>query len=91
MHSPIRRSKILGYIYSYESYCIICEIKSQSCPFSVLVQRPNQVKITDFGLAKLLNCDAEEIQLDEEKVGYNQSTTPPLNCTGRWNWEFSKI
>lgn len=37
---------------------------------NVLVKTPHHVKITDFGLAKLLNADEKEYHADGGKVGY---------------------
>ena len=36
---------------------------------NVLVKTPQHVKITDFGLAKLLNADEKEYHADGGKVG----------------------
>lgn len=37
---------------------------------NVLVKSPNHVKITDFGLARLLEGDEKEYNADGGKVGY---------------------
>lgn len=37
---------------------------------NVLVKTPHHVKITDFGLAKLLNADEKEYHADGGKVGF---------------------
>lgn len=37
---------------------------------NVLVKAPQHVKITDFGLAKLLNSDEKEYHADGGKVGW---------------------
>lgn len=37
---------------------------------NVLVKTPQHVKITDFGLAKLLNADEKEYRADGGKVGW---------------------
>lgn len=37
---------------------------------NVLVKTPQHVKITDFGLAKLLNADEKEYHADGGKVGW---------------------
>ncbi len=37
---------------------------------NVLVKTPQHVKITDFGLAKLLNADEKEYHADGGKVCY---------------------
>lgn len=37
---------------------------------NVLVKTPHHVKITDFGLAKLLNADEKEYHADGGKVGW---------------------
>lgn len=39
---------------------------------NVLVKTPQHVKITDFGLAKLLNADEKEYHADGGKVGWRQ-------------------
>lgn len=38
---------------------------------NVLVKTPQHVKITDFGLAKLLNADEKEYHADGGKVGWS--------------------
>lgn len=38
---------------------------------NVLVKTPHHVKITDFGLAKLLNADEKEYHADGGKVGFS--------------------
>ena len=43
---------------------------------NVLVKTPNHVKITDFGLAKLLTADEKEYHADGGKVSAN--SFPPL-------------
>jgi len=53
---------------------LLKRVHTQSYTFAVSVQRPNQVKITDFGLAKLLNSDEEEIDWEGGKVSFDQST-----------------
>lgn len=40
---------------------------------NVLVKTPQHVKITDFGLAKLLNADEKEYHADGGKVGWKLS------------------
>jgi len=37
---------------------------------NVLVKTPNHVKITDFGLARLLGSDEKEYHADGGKVGH---------------------
>lgn len=37
---------------------------------NVLLKTPQHVKITDFGLAKLLNADEKEYHADGGKVGW---------------------
>lgn len=43
---------------------------------NVLVKTPQHVKITDFGLAKLLNADEKEYHADGGKVGAEKTHTP---------------
>lgn len=47
---------------------------------NVLVKTPQHVKITDFGLAKLLNSDEKEYHADGGKVGTCRirSTSGPI-------------
>lgn len=45
---------------------------------NVLVKTPQHVKITDFGLAKLLNADEKEYHADGGKVGTETMVVP---CT----------
>lgn len=42
---------------------------------NVLVKSPNHIKITDFGLARLLDADEKEYNADGGKVGVSGSTT----------------
>lgn len=42
---------------------------------NVLVKTPHHVKITDFGLAKLLNADEKEYHADGGKVGWRSEKT----------------
>ena len=49
---------------------------------NVLVKTPQHVKITDFGLAKLLNADEKEYHADGGKVGGTSgSRLGPCVCT----------
>lgn len=43
---------------------------------NVLVKTPQHVKITDFGLAKLLNADEKEYHADGGKVGWRVKYSP---------------
>lgn len=40
---------------------------------NVLVKSPNHIKITDFGLARLLDADEKEYNADGGKVGTSRS------------------
>lgn len=50
---------------------------------NVLVKTPQHVKITDFGLAKLLNADEKEYHADGGKVG--------CSCLHLWHGYFRNI
>lgn len=43
---------------------------------NVLVKSPNHVKITDFGLARLLDADEKEYNADGGKVGVSGRSSP---------------
>lgn len=68
---------------------------------NVLVKSPNHVKITDFGLARLLDIDETEYHADGGKVGRGDgvtgsavppggpahpSTRPPRSPSSGWRW-----
>lgn len=47
---------------------------------NVLVKTPQHVKITDFGLAKLLNADEKEYHADGGKVSTESRPKIPFLC-----------
>lgn len=49
---------------------------------NVLVKSPNHIKITDFGLARLLDADEKEYSADGGKVGVSAGGVFPV-CVGR--------
>lgn len=54
---------------------------------NVLVKSPNHVKITDFGLARLLDIDETEYHADGGKVRGGSSEA---GWNGIWPWENSE-
>lgn len=47
---------------------------------NVLVKSPNHIKITDFGLARLLDADEKEYNADGGKVGVSEMHENILMC-----------
>ena len=56
-----------GMVYLEEKHLIHRDLAARN----VLVQTAQQVKITDFGLAKFLDVDENEFQAQGGKVSYN--------------------
>lgn len=54
---------------------------------NVLVKSPNHIKITDFGLARLLDADEKEYNADGGKVGVSAAACMfgRVSVLTRWN------
>lgn len=52
---------------------------------NVLVKSPNHIKITDFGLARLLDADEKEYNADGGKVGVSGGLSM-FPCVYSTNW-----
>ena len=57
---------------------------------NVLVKSPNHIKITDFGLARLLDADEKEYNADGGKVGVSKGGAA-INPTNIFNRLFKYI
>lgn len=58
---------------------------------NVLVKSPNHVKITDFGLARLLDIDETEYHADGGKVGLGDSGTAMFSLVTATPWSCSPL